>query len=67
MSYSISGVGEYQLAPQLAVGATASFGNAYEYREWLAAVYVRYSFNKQTGLQPFPPVPLTSQYLSLSN
>ncbi|MFP4895350.1 cellulose synthase subunit BcsC-related outer membrane protein [Paraburkholderia sp. EG304] len=67
VSYSISGVGEYQLAPQLAVGATASFGNAYEYREWLAAVYVRYSFNKQTGLQPFPPVPLTSQYLSLSN
>jgi hypothetical protein len=67
VSYSISGVGEYQLAPQLAVGATASLGNAYEYREWLAAVYVRYSFNKQTGLQPFPPVPLTSQYLSLSN
>ncbi|MFT4068400.1 cellulose synthase subunit BcsC-related outer membrane protein [Paraburkholderia sp.] len=67
VSYSISGVGEYQLAPQLAFGATASFGNAYEYREWLAAVYVRYSFSKQTGLQPFPPVPLTSQYLSLSN
>ncbi|RZF30094.1 tetratricopeptide repeat protein [Paraburkholderia sp. UYCP14C] len=67
VSYSISGVGEYQLAPQLAVGATASFGNAYEYREWLAAVYVRYSFDRQTGLQPFPPVPLTSQYLSLSN
>ena len=67
VSYSISAVGEYQLAPQLAVGATASLGNAYEYREWLAAVYVRYSFNKQTGLQPFPPVPLTSQYLSLSN
>ncbi|MGF6381049.1 putative Zn-dependent protease [Paraburkholderia atlantica] len=67
VSYSISGVGEYQLAPQLAVGATASLGNAYQYREWLAAVYVRYSFNKQTGLQPFPPVPLTSQYLSLSN
>ncbi|MGF6963367.1 putative Zn-dependent protease [Paraburkholderia sp. WC7.3g] len=67
VSYSISGVGEYQLAPQLAVGATASLGNAYQYREWLAAVYVRYSFNKQTGLQPFPPVPVTSQYLSLSN
>ncbi|MBN3806906.1 cellulose synthase, partial [Paraburkholderia sp. Ac-20336] len=67
VSYSISAVGEYQLAPQLAFGATASLGNAYEYREWLAAVYVRYSFSKQTGLQPFPPTPLTSQYLSLSN
>jgi hypothetical protein len=67
VSYSLSAVGEYQLAPQLAFGATASLGNAYEYREWLAAVYVRYSFTKQTGLQPFPPTPLNSPYLSLSN
>ncbi|MDR8395707.1 cellulose synthase subunit BcsC-related outer membrane protein [Paraburkholderia sp. USG1] len=67
VSYSLSAVGEYQLAPQLAFGATASLGNAYEYREWLAAVYVRYSFSKQTGLQPFPPALLTSPYLSLSN
>lgn len=67
VSYSLSAVGEYQLAPQLAFGATASLGNAYEYREWLAAVYVRYSFSKQTGLQPFPPTPLSSPYLSLSN
>jgi uncharacterized protein HemY len=67
VSYSLSAVGEYQLAPQLAFGATASLGNAYEYREWLAAVYVRYSFSKQTGVQPFPPTPLTSPYLSLSN
>jgi len=28
---------------------------------------VRYSFSKQTGLQPFPPTPLVSPYLSLSN
>lgn len=67
VSYSLSAVGEYQLAPQLAFGATASFGNAYQYREWLAAVYVRYSFSRQTGLQPFPPTPLSSPYLSLSN
>jgi hypothetical protein len=67
VSYSLSAVGEYQLAPQLAFGATASLGNAYQYREWLAAVYVRYSFSKQTGLQPFPPAPLSSPYLSLSN
>ncbi|WP_144113424.1 cellulose synthase subunit BcsC-related outer membrane protein [Paraburkholderia sp. BCC1886] len=67
VSYSLSAVGEYQLAPQLAFGATASLGNAYEYREWLAAVYLRYSFSKQTGVQPFPPTPLVSPYLSLSN
>jgi hypothetical protein len=67
VAYSFSAVGEYQLAPQLAVGATASLGNAYQYREWLAAVYVRYSFTKQSGLQPFPPTPLTSPYVSLSN
>jgi predicted Zn-dependent protease len=67
VSYSLSAVGEYQLAPQLAFGATASLGNAYEYREWLAAVYVRYSFSKQTGSPPFPPTPLSSPYLSLSN
>lgn len=67
VSYSFSATGEYQLAPQLAVGATGSLGNAYQYREWLAAVYVRYSFSKQGGLQPFPPTPLASPYVSLSN
>ncbi|HEY1996823.1 cellulose synthase subunit BcsC-related outer membrane protein [Paraburkholderia sp.] len=67
VSYSFNATGEYQLAPQLAVGATGSLGNAYQYREWLAAVYVRYSFTRQGGLQPFPPTPLTSPYVSLSN
>ena len=67
VSYSFNAVGEYQLGPQLAVGATASLGNAYQYREWLAAVYVRYSFTKQNGLQPFPPTPLNSPYVSMSN
>ena len=67
VSYSFNAVGEYQLAPQLAVGVTASLGNAYEYREWLAAVYVRYSFTRQGGLQPFPPTPLASPYVSMSN
>jgi len=67
ISYAFSAVGEYQLAPQLAVGALASLGNAYQYREWIAAFYVRYSFTKQSGLQTFPPSALTSPYLSLSN
>jgi cellulose synthase operon protein C len=68
VSYSLSATGEYQLAPQLAFGATASFGNAYQYREWLAAVYVRYSFTRSTGAQPiFPPQAFSSPYLSLSN
>jgi hypothetical protein len=64
VAYSLQATGEYQLAPQLAIGATATFGNAYQYREWLAAVYVRYSFTPQGGLQPFPPTPYTSPYLS---
>ncbi|WP_277185072.1 cellulose synthase subunit BcsC-related outer membrane protein [Caballeronia sp. BR00000012568055] len=68
VSYSLSATGEYQLAPQLAFGATASFGNAYQYREWLAAVYVRYSFTRSAGAQPiFPPQAFSSPYLSLSN
>ncbi|AQH01282.1 cellulose synthase [Burkholderia sp. KK1] len=68
VSYSLNATGEYQLAPQLAFGATASFGNAYQYREWLAAVYVRYSFTRQSGAQPvFPPQAFSSPYLSLSN
>jgi len=68
VSYSLSATGEYQLAPQLAFGATASFGNAYQYREWLAAVYVRYSFTRQSVAQPaFPPQAFSSPYLSLSN
>lgn len=68
VSYSLSATGEYQLAPQLTFGATASFGNAYQYREWLAAVYVRYSFNRQGNVQPlFPPQAFSSPYLSLSN
>ncbi|CAB3751984.1 cellulose synthase subunit BcsC-related outer membrane protein [Paraburkholderia humisilvae] len=64
VSYSFDAVGEYQLAPQLTVGASASFSNAYQYREFLAAVYVRYAFTKQTGFATtFPPTPLTSPYL----
>jgi Flp pilus assembly protein TadD len=64
VSYSVDAVGEYQLAPQLTVGASASFGNAYEYREFIAAVYVRYAFTKQSGFATtFPPKPLTSPYL----
>jgi hypothetical protein len=66
-SYSIFANGEYQLAPQLAVGAMASLGNANQYREWLAAVYVRYSFSPQYGLQPFPPKTFTSRYLANLN
>ncbi|GJH01792.1 cellulose synthase subunit BcsC-related outer membrane protein [Paraburkholderia terrae] len=67
VSYSIDAVGEYQLAPQLTVGAAASFGNAYEYREFVAAVYVRYAFTKQTGLPVFPPSPLRSSYLPVND
>jgi hypothetical protein len=67
ISYSFSATGEYQLAPQLAVGATASLGNAYQYREYLAAVYIRYSFTKQNSVQPFPPSALSSPYVSMSN
>jgi hypothetical protein len=64
VSYSVDAVGEYQLAPQLTVGASASFGNAYEYREFIGAVYVRYAFTKQSSyLTTFPPTPLTSPYL----
>ena len=66
-AYSVSANGEYQLAPQLAVGAIASLGNAYQYREWVAAVYVRYAFTKQGGIPAFPPSPLSSPYLPLTN
>ncbi|HDR8936876.1 cellulose synthase subunit BcsC-related outer membrane protein [Burkholderia vietnamiensis] len=64
VAYSLAARGEYQVAPQLAVGATASFGNAYQYREWTAAVYLRYSFTPQGGLAPFPPRVFTSPYLA---
>ncbi|MEX3958287.1 cellulose synthase subunit BcsC-related outer membrane protein [Trinickia sp. EG282A] len=66
LAYSLKAEAEYRFAPQLSLGATASLGNAYQYREWIAAVYLRYSFTKEMGLQPFPPRPLTSPYLSLS-
>jgi hypothetical protein len=67
VSYSIDAVGEYQLAPQLTVGAAASFGNAYEYREFVAAVYVRYAFTRQTGAPLFPPSPVRSPYLPVND
>lgn len=64
--YSLKIAGEYQVTPHMAFGATASLGNAYEYREWIAAIYLRYSFTKQTGLVPYPPAEMTSPYVSLS-
>ncbi|RQS69216.1 cellulose synthase [Burkholderia sp. Bp8963] len=67
VAYSLAARGEYQVASQLAVGATASFGNAYQYREWVAAIYLRYSFTPQSGVQPFPPRIFTTPYLADSN
>ncbi|RQS35521.1 cellulose synthase [Burkholderia sp. Bp8992] len=64
VAYSLAARGEYQVAPQLAVGGTASFGNAYQYREWTAAVYLRYSFTPQSGVPLFPPRAFTSPYLA---
>ncbi|RQZ09480.1 cellulose synthase [Burkholderia sp. Bp9031] len=64
VAYSLAARGEYQVAPQLAVGGTASFGNAYQYREWTAAVYLRYSFTPQGGVPLFPPRAFTSPYLA---
>lgn len=64
VSYSFNATGEYQVAPQLVFGGTVSLGNAYQYREYLAAIYVRYSFTKQNGAVPFPPTALSSPYLS---
>src|SRR5262249_30949400 len=68
VSYSLNATGEDELAPQLAFGATASLGNAYQYRGWLAAVYVRYTFARWGGVRRvFPPQAFSSPYLSLSN
>jgi len=67
VAYSFNASGEYQLAPQLFVGGSASLGNAYQYREYMAAVYVRYSFTKQLGAVTFPPTTLTSPYLPSTN
>lgn len=64
IAYSLAARGEYQVAQQLAVGATASFGNAYQYREWTAAVYLRYSFTPQGGVPAFPPRVFMSPYLA---
>jgi Tfp pilus assembly protein PilF len=67
VAYSFNASAEYQLAPQLFVGGSASLGNAYQYREYLAAVYVRYSFTKQLGAVTYPPTTLTSPYLPSTN
>jgi Flp pilus assembly protein TadD len=64
VSYSLMASGEYQISPQLVVGGLGSFGNAYEYREWIAALYLRYSFTPQSGVPPFPPRVFTSPYLT---
>ena len=67
VAYSFNASAEYQLAPQLFVGGSASLGNAYQYREYMAAVYVRYSFTKQLGAVTYPPTTLTSPYLPVTN
>jgi cellulose synthase operon protein C len=67
VAYSFNASAEYQLAPQLFVGGSASLGNAYQYREYMAAVYVRYSFTKQLGAVSYPPTTLTSPYLPVTN
>ncbi|KVW81363.1 hypothetical protein WK99_22245 [Burkholderia ubonensis] len=67
MAYSLALAGEYQLSPRLAIGATASLDNAYQYREWLAALYLRYNFTPQSTTRLLSPRPLASPYLTDRN
>ncbi|KWN65876.1 cellulose biosynthesis protein BcsC [Burkholderia ubonensis] len=64
LAYSLYASGEYQMAPQLAIGAMASLGNANQYREWIATIYLRYSFTAQSLVQPFPPKVFVTPYLT---
>jgi Tfp pilus assembly protein PilF len=66
-AYGVKAAAEYRFASQLSLGASASLGNAYQYREWAASVYVRYSFTKDGAATTFPPAPLSSPYLSLAD
>lgn len=54
---------DVNLGSRFVVGTMASLGNAYQYPEWLAAVYMRHGFTPQSGARLFPPRPLTSPYL----
>ncbi|RQR49237.1 cellulose synthase [Burkholderia sp. Bp9126] len=67
LAYSFFANAEYQLAPKLAIGAMASLGNANQYRQWIAAIYLRYSFTAQSSTQPFPPKVFVSPYLAESS
>jgi hypothetical protein len=60
--YNLTGVLEYQLAPQLFVGGVGGVDNASDYRQWYASVYMRYAFSRTHGAPLIPPSPLVTPY-----
>jgi hypothetical protein len=62
IGYNLGAAGEYQLAPQFSVGGALSLDNASDYRQLIASLYARYTFDAIRGPLPLPVEPFRSPY-----
>lgn len=57
-SYTIGGIVEYRFAPHWVAGAGFDIDRSRDYAPNRAFAYVRYFFERQQGLVPYPPTPV---------
>ncbi|GAB3104904.1 cellulose biosynthesis protein BcsC [Cupriavidus yeoncheonensis] len=57
-SYTAGGIVEYRFAPQWVAGAGFDIDRSRDYAPNRAFAYVRYFFERQQGLVPYPPTPV---------
>ncbi|WP_233886731.1 cellulose biosynthesis protein BcsC [Paraburkholderia flagellata] len=62
IGYNLLATAEYRFSNHLSAGASAGANNSSSYRQWVAGLYVRFSFAPQTKALDMPVVPYQSHY-----
>jgi tetratricopeptide (TPR) repeat protein len=62
LGYGLGMATEYQVSPQVFLGAHLGVDNARDYRQFAGGLYLRYALEPQTGPVPFPVQPVNSPY-----
>ncbi|CAD6555613.1 Beta-barrel assembly-enhancing protease [Paraburkholderia hiiakae] len=62
IGYNLLATAEYRFSNHLSAGASVGANNSSSYRQWVAGLYVRFSFAPQTKALDMPVMPYQSQY-----
>jgi hypothetical protein len=62
VGYSLAANAEYQIGQRLYLGGMTSIDNARDYRQWVAGIYARYTFDALSGPMNLPVTPFVPPY-----